>query len=188
MNIPFPAYDGGDPYIFISYSHKDSEAVYPELKRLNQSGFKVWYDEGIAPGASWRDELAERLADCSVFVFFVTSSSVKSSNCAKEVNFALGKDRPILTIYLEQVSLPAGLEFSLSDVQAIVRHQLSDEDYHRKTDASLERLLPKSVSKIDDLRITGLIHHSKTYTQFAAIEELLDREVEVTSALHNVIT
>jgi len=39
---PFEAYGGKDPYLFVSYSHKDSALVYPEIERLHQLGFRIW--------------------------------------------------------------------------------------------------------------------------------------------------
>ena len=50
MSPPFPAYQGSDPFIFVSYRHADSEVVYAELEWLNACGFNVWFDEGITPG------------------------------------------------------------------------------------------------------------------------------------------
>jgi len=47
---PFEAYQGQDPYIFVSYAHKDAAAVFGELERLRAMGCRVWYDEGIDPG------------------------------------------------------------------------------------------------------------------------------------------
>jgi hypothetical protein len=44
---PFEAYVGTEPYIFISYAHKDSEQVFQEISKLNDAGYKIWYDEGI---------------------------------------------------------------------------------------------------------------------------------------------
>ena len=41
---PFEAYEGSDPFIFISL---DSEIVYEEITELHESGYKIWYDEGI---------------------------------------------------------------------------------------------------------------------------------------------
>jgi hypothetical protein len=89
---PFPAYKGDDPYIFVSYAHEDAALVYPELTRLRDQGFNIWYDEGISPGSTWRDEVALALTQCSVFLFFVSPRSVVSSNCMNEVNFSLSRD------------------------------------------------------------------------------------------------
>ena len=58
MKKPFPAYRGGDPYVFVSYAHPDGTIVYPELTRLNELGYNILYDEGISPSSSWRNEMA----------------------------------------------------------------------------------------------------------------------------------
>ena len=36
MEAPFPAYDGDDPYIFVSYAHEDVTEVYPDLRWLRE--------------------------------------------------------------------------------------------------------------------------------------------------------
>ena len=119
MERPFPAYKGDHPYIFVSYAHDDSEAVFPEIKWLRDQGFNIWYDEGISPGSTWRDEVALALTQCSVFLYYVTPRSVASTNCLNEVNFCLSRERKILSVHLERTELPAGLELSLSAMQAI---------------------------------------------------------------------
>lgn len=48
--LPFIAYSGDEPFLFVSYSHADSQAVYDELRWLNGQGVNIWYDEGISPG------------------------------------------------------------------------------------------------------------------------------------------
>ena len=83
---PFEAYRGDAPYVFVSYSHRDTGAVDAELVRLRRLGFNVWYDEGISPGSQWTDELAERINNCALFLFLVTPRSVKSRNCQDEAN------------------------------------------------------------------------------------------------------
>ena len=50
MNRPI-AYSGDEPYLFISYAHKDSERVLPVILSLQEKGFRVWYDEGIEVGS-----------------------------------------------------------------------------------------------------------------------------------------
>ena len=37
------AYEGQEPYIFISYAHKDSNTVLPIIQGLQERGFRVWY-------------------------------------------------------------------------------------------------------------------------------------------------
>ncbi len=142
MERPFPAYQGDDPYIFVCYAHDDAEAVYAEITRLRGEGLNIWYDEGISPGSTWRDEVALALTQCSVFLYYVTARSVASINCLNEVNFCLSRERKILSVHLEETELPLGLELSLSAMQAIFRADHTSEAYQTKLLASLKSLLP----------------------------------------------
>ena len=98
--LPFIAYTGDGPYIFVSYSHSDANVVYAELKWLHDLGYNIWYDEGISPGHGWQGELAHSLEDSSLFLFYVTDDSLESPNCRRESNFALEQNVPVLAIHL----------------------------------------------------------------------------------------
>ena len=65
---PFSAYKGDEPFIFVCYAHEDADLVYRELSRLRDTGFNLWYDEGIEPGAEWSAEIAEHIENCAVFL------------------------------------------------------------------------------------------------------------------------
>jgi|TARA_Y100000310_G_scaffold200121_2_gene200134 serine/threonine-protein kinase len=93
MQRPFPAYQGDEPYIFVSYSHEDSDVVFSEIQWLKDQGFNIWYDEGINPGSEWRRELAESIEASSLFLYFITPSSVTSEHCEREVNYAYSQPR-----------------------------------------------------------------------------------------------
>jgi hypothetical protein len=115
VDRPFPAYSGDEPYIFVSYAHNDARKVYSELSWLHDLGFNLWYDEGIEAGTEWREELAKAIEDAKLVIYFVTSDSVQSENCRKEVNFAVSEHIPIVAIHLEGVELPSRLKLTLSD-------------------------------------------------------------------------
>ena len=132
MQGPFPAYTGKDPYVFVSYAHDDSEQVFSEIIHLNDNGFNIWYDEGIHPGVSWRQEIANRILSANWFAYFVSPRSVSSSNCIKEINFALDNHIPLVIIYMEETVLPSGLGLALGDIQALLKHELSPSSYERK--------------------------------------------------------
>ena len=148
MDRPFPAYQGDDPYVFVSYAHDDAELVYPEIARLNTEGFNIWYDEGIGSGLTWRDEVALALTQCKVFLYFVTLRSVASDNCAQELNFSLSRERKILAVHLEETTLPMGIELSLSNKQAIIRSDHPEVAYQKKLSESLKSLLPLAIDPL----------------------------------------
>ena len=56
-----PAYEGKEPYIFVSYAHKDSPAVFHIVEQLSARGYRIWYDEGIEPGSEWPEYIANHL-------------------------------------------------------------------------------------------------------------------------------
>jgi serine/threonine-protein kinase len=132
VDTPFAAYQGNEPYVFVSYAHKDSSVVFPEIQWLNDQGFNIWYDEGISPGHEWHEELGERIAESSLFLYFITPQSVASEHCVREVNYAIDQKTQLLVVHLEPAELSHGLGMSLSSMQAIMRHELSDLDYRIK--------------------------------------------------------
>ena len=130
--LPYPAYRGTEPYVFISYARLDKDKVYEEIKRFNDAGYNVWYDEGITPGNEWSDAIAEALAKCAVFVVMLTPTSAPREAVLNEISFALDEGKPFLAIYLEETELPPGLRLRISRKQAILKYNMTDEEYEFK--------------------------------------------------------
>ena len=122
------AYTGTENYIFVSYAHKDSDKVYPILKKLNRRGYRVWYDEGIAPGSEWSENIALHLNKCAIVLAFVTPNFMASVNCRREINFALSKQKPFLSVVLEPTEMPLGMELQLSAQQSVLRYNYATEE------------------------------------------------------------
>ena len=137
--IPYPAYRGDEPYIFISYARLDKDRVYEEIKRFNDAGYHVWYDEGITPGNEWSDAIAEALAKCAVFVVILTPTSAPREAVLNEISFALDEGKPFLAIYLEDTELPPGLRLRISRKQAILKYNMTDEEYEFKSSEAFTR-------------------------------------------------
>ncbi len=142
LETPFPAYRGEESYIFVCYSHEDAAIVFPELIALRDSGLNIYYDEGIAPGHEWTQELADAIDGCSRFLYFVSPSSVSSRHCRNEVQYALEKTKSLISVYLEPTTLPGGLQLSLGSAQAIMKYALGADDYKRKLAQTFEIRAP----------------------------------------------
>ena len=54
IQTKFEAYTGDEPYIFISYSHRDTAKVYPILDALSDRKYRIWYDESCETGNDFR--------------------------------------------------------------------------------------------------------------------------------------
>ena len=151
--IPFPAYRGNDPYIFISYAHANANEVFKLIKQFHDQGYNVWYDEGIAPGNEWTDEIANALEAASLFLVFLTPESEASTNVRDEINFALNDKKPFLAIHLAETILTGGLKLRIGTKQAILKYTMSDEEFLYKYTFAFEHLglpVPPSIRKYED--------------------------------------
>ena len=138
---PHQAYRGDDPFIFVSYAHDDADDVYDEIAALTEAGYRVYYDEGIHPGHTWHDDLAAAIERCTLFLIFVSESSIASRNCMRELTFALDRECEVLAVHLAKVELPPGAQLALGDRQGIFKHKFSPADYRARLLAALRGYL-----------------------------------------------
>ena len=129
LKKPFDAYEGDEPYIFISYAHKDRRLVFPEIEKFHNEGYPIWYDDGLTPGQEWDDEIAIALKNCSLLIAFISENSMASLNVQDEIKLALNDEIEVVPIYLEKTELPPGLELRLSNKHAILKYLATEEDY-----------------------------------------------------------
>lgn len=139
IHLPIKAYQGNDSFIFISYSHKDKEVVYPEIDWLNNQGFNIWYDEGIPPTTIWERILPEKIFISSCFIVFISKNAVASGNVNREISYAIKHNKRTLPIYIEDAELPKDLEFLLQRIQAIMKYQISESSYKTKLLETLKK-------------------------------------------------
>lgn len=126
------AYEGSEPYIFISYAHRDADKVWPILDKLNDSGYRIWYDDGIDAGSEWPAYIEDHLNRCAAVISFITPRSVNSSNCRKEITYALAKQKSFVYVMLEETELAQGMSLQLSDQYCVNRGSMPEEKFLNK--------------------------------------------------------
>ena len=126
-------YDGTEPFVFISYAHKDAEIVSEILEGLVRVGTRIWYDEGLFSGADWAVKLEQRLIDCDRLLAFISGNFIESSNCRDEIGFALNEGKPVLLVRLDDTPYAHGLKLRLGRIH----HTFFDGD----VDALIEELM-----------------------------------------------
>jgi formylglycine-generating enzyme required for sulfatase activity len=131
---PFESYSGEGPYVFVSYAHADKIPVYQSMREFRDAGVNMWYDEGIQPAGEWVEEIAHAIKKSSLFVVFVSPRSVDSRFVKSEVGYALSENKDILTIYLEDTTLPAGLSLCLQQFQSVF---VSEKNWQKKASATM---------------------------------------------------
>ena len=113
------AYEGDEPFVFVSYAHKDADRVLPILRELGERGFRLWFDENIETGGKWTMEIMRHVKNCAVFLAFVTPSYAQSSFCEREATTAMNKEKTMIALYLERFVEPDWLEFCFTLAQNI---------------------------------------------------------------------
>ena len=118
------------PYIFISYSHRDRERVFPVLDAMRERGYRFWYDADIQAGRQWTDELAASIAKCAVFVPFASDSYGASEYCMQEIRYAKSKKAMVSPAFLTDTSaLSDNLRYQLEHLHGFSLKSASPGDF-----------------------------------------------------------
>lgn len=105
MSEFFKPYEGNRPFIFVSYAHRQSDAVVSTIRILSEKGYRLWYDEGIPAGSDWPANISLHMHSCGKVFFFVSQRSMESPNCYSEMSTAYRLKKDILVIMLEDVPI-----------------------------------------------------------------------------------
>ncbi len=125
----FKPYEGGEPFIFISYAHADAEAVMPVVDDLHRRGYNVWYDEGIDVGSEWTECIASHLAEAALMIGFVSPSYIASANCRREMNYAVQKKKRLINIFIAPTDLTPGMELQIGGIWALMKYTYPSDEY-----------------------------------------------------------
>lgn len=137
MTTKFPAYSGKGRFAFVSYSHKDSEIVYPIIRTLHEMGYNIWYDEGIPLVAKYGSVLYRHIRECSVFLLFVSKNSVPSPEVDKEVENAFGFKKTVVRINIDDTPVRDSWAFHLTKTSQFTSIQEEPEVFYRKLKEAL---------------------------------------------------
>lgn len=134
MSKELTAYEGNEPYIFVSYSHRDTMQVCRVMKIIEREKFRFWYDDTMEIGEDFREELRVRIENCSAFLLFISANSMGSKYCGMEIITAFKYNKKIYPVYLtDEVVIPAPLKMILENVQHVKGSVKSDlEKYTKK--------------------------------------------------------
>lgn len=128
IQTKFEAYTGQEPYLFVSYSHRDTQKVYPVLDALHDKKYRLWYDESCENGNDFRDELRQRIEKSEAVILFVSEHSMASPFCGMEIIVARENAKRIYPIYLDNSDIPAAFQILLSNT-------------HHSTTENMEKLM-----------------------------------------------
>lgn len=123
-------YEGKDPYIHVSFHQKDQARVLQILEKLDMRGFRFWMNDGIAPGMETDEIIAQHIEGCDFFIAFLSGSYLGFLDTVDELNYSRDVNKDYLLVYLEDVSLPAGLDMRFMRAQNIKAFSMSDDEVY----------------------------------------------------------
>ncbi|MGK7877477.1 MAG: TIR domain-containing protein [Xenococcaceae cyanobacterium] len=90
--------------VFISYSRADCDFAWKLNEALQELGKTTWFDqESIAAGSDFVQEIYRGIENSDNFLFIISPSSVNSSYCADEVEYALSLNKRFVTVLYKEV-------------------------------------------------------------------------------------
>lgn len=116
-------YEGEEPFIFLSYSHKDITAAKEIVEELCTAGYRCWYDKGIQAGSEYGKIIACHIKKCSFFVALISRNYLASEYCNDEIHYAQDLEKAWVLVYLANVGLPSSMYMRNCRFQAIRKYE-----------------------------------------------------------------
>ena len=90
MNIkkPFNSYKGDSKFAYACYSVKDSDIVFPFLKKLNEERYRIRYDEGVQEDDTVDALRKHNIKKCDMFLMFMSNNFLLSTYCLNQLELA----------------------------------------------------------------------------------------------------
>lgn len=183
MQTKFEAYLGEEPYLFVSYSHRDTAQVFPILDALYDRKYRLWYDESCETGNDFRDELRDRIEGSEAVLLFVSESSMSSPFCGMEIIVARENGKRLYPIYLDNSEVPPAFQILLANT-------------HHGTSDNMDKLIKSMVRDLpavtmDRLTTEGAVlkkceDNGKTIAVDEGIREISAEAFKNRRALHNI--
>ncbi len=137
--------------IFISYSRKDKEIVFPLVKQIeSQLKTKCWIDwDGIQSGDEFRDNIIQAIDKSEVVLFMLSDNSEKSSFIKKEIDYAKNIEKRIIPIIVDGGKLRGWFLFEFGNIDYI---DVCNQDHLQKLFRDLKQMLgiPEEASVVND--------------------------------------
>lgn len=130
------------PYVFISYAHRDAHTVLPIIEKMREQGVELWYDNGIEAGSEWPEYIAEKIQKCDRFICFISKAYLDSQNCRRELNFVISEKKELLSVFIEDTELSAGMRMQLGTNQSMFMNRFNDTDHFVDTLCAESFILP----------------------------------------------
>jgi TolB-like protein len=106
---------GSTPDVFISYASPNSAVAETACEAMEQNGTTCWIaPRDVTPGASYAGQIIHAIDAAKAIVLILSQNAVSSPHVLREVERAASKRRPIISLRIDQLPLPADFEYFLN--------------------------------------------------------------------------
>ena len=108
------------PFVFISYSSKESDYANLVYSYLEGNGINCWIaSRNIQGGESFAAQIVDAIQDCSVFVMIASEASNDSAHVSNELSLAFDKRKKIIPFRIQNFTLSNNNLYFLMQAQWI---------------------------------------------------------------------
>ncbi len=136
-----------NPYVFISYSTKNTEIADSVKSELLKNGISCWMAPFSIPyGSNYSTEIFDAVANCKVFVLILSEQAMDSVYVSKELDLAIANCKIVIPFQIDEGKLKKNFAFYLCNVQIIHAESSVDESLKNMTEfiISVSKNLPTS--------------------------------------------
>ena len=116
--VPEPLVPDENAPVFVSYSRRDGDVVYPMVAEVEAAGRPVWIDKDeIHAGGNWAGMIVRAIRDSDTFCLMCSAEAFQSDNVRREIYIADKYKRKLLPVRLDFSEMPEDFEYFLIDRQ-----------------------------------------------------------------------
>ena len=120
MNCRAIAYEGNQPYVFLSYSPDDREMLLPFFELLAKYRIRFWYDNGQLPQQERESITNQRYSMASSVLALVSENSSCEHGFRRLITDTIQNGQPILPLIVYDFPMPRGFRLQLEAQDPLV--------------------------------------------------------------------
>ena len=161
--------------------------VYPAIKALHDSGVRIWFDGGIDPGNEWAEDISKALEKAHIFLVFITPAAVESNNVRDEIGLALSEKKTFVAVHLQETQLPGSLKLRMSRLQAILKYNMTEENFRKKLLSCLSVEGVVEAKKMSEVQTVIIQDETKSVSNIAetGLKKSLSKEFSGIAKIEN---
>lgn len=106
------------PFVFISYSSKDSTIAHQLCKFIEENGIRCWIaSRDVQAGENFAEQIVTAINDCSVFLIVASPNSNSSAHVGNEISIAFSGGKKIIPFRTQEYEPTGSSQYYFQHIQ-----------------------------------------------------------------------